>query len=207
MTNQFIAHAETPRTFASKKGANAAIKRDLSKHWDAHGDVLSDTGFDVKESGDQFGVVLYCDLTAASAQKLVGPELHGYVIEPQLKEEPVKANAPTTTAAAPAKTSRRKGQISVDPAAPLVQCRVGSKQQAIIDMLNRDQGATIADLRTVCIKKSGGVWDDNSIRSALYYDLKDKGYGTRTEFNDDVASYFLVLPEGFDAPLPAKAPD
>ena len=72
-------------------------------------------------------------------------------------------------------------------------------------MLNREDGATLADLRTVCIKKDGGTWDDNSIRSALYYDLKDKGYGTRTEFRDDVPTYFLVLPVGIGAPLAAKA--
>jgi len=238
MTNtQFIAHADAPRTFASAKGAKAAVKRDLTKHWDAHGDVLYETGVDVKPSGDAFGVIIYCDLTAKSAQKLVGPELHGYVIEPQLKEEPVKAKpAPKPTAAtsdAPKKVSRRKGQISVEPTAPLVHCRVGSKQQAIIDMLARDNvwdqevhraldptkpdnltligmaslvgGATLADLRTVCIKKDGVTpWDDNSIRSALYYDLKDKGYGTTTRFDGEDIFYSLRIPVGYDAPLEPK---
>lgn len=201
---QFIAHNDTPRTFANKKGATAAIKRDLTKHGDVHGDILFETGYDVKPAGERFGVILYCDLTDASAKKLVGTELTGYVIEPQLKEEPVKSK-PTPTDA-PKKASRRKGQISVEPTAPLVHCRVGSKQQAIVDMLARPEGATLADLRTVCVKKAGGTWDDNSIRSALYYDLKDKGYGTRTEFQEDVAHYFLVLPEGVDAPLTPKAP-
>tara|TARA_R110000787_G_scaffold213115_2_gene322704 strand:+ start:3959 stop:4609 length:651 start_codon:yes stop_codon:yes gene_type:complete len=213
MTNQFIAHSDTPRTFASKKGATAAIKRDMQKHDEAHGDVLLETGFEVLPSGDAFGVVIFCDLTATTAQKLVGPELHGYVIEPQLKDEPVRTpvnvrdGKPAHKDDYPAtKTSRRKGQISVEPTAPLIHCRVGSKQQAIIDMLAREQGATLDDLRAVCIKKDGvTAWDDNSIRSALYYDLKDKGYGTRTEFAGDVPSYFLVLPEGIDAPLEAKA--
>jgi hypothetical protein len=209
---QFIAHTDTLRTFSDKKGATKAIKRDLAKHFDTHGDILFDTGFDVQPSGERFGVIIYLDLTNASAKKLVGPELSGYVINPELKEEPVKAKPapkekPTAKAgdAAPKKTSRRKGQISVEPTAPLVHCRVGSKQQAIIDMLARDKGATLADLRTVCIKKDGNTWDDNSIRSALYYDLKDKGYGTRTEFKKDVPHYFLVLPEGIDAPLTPKA--
>jgi len=205
---QFIAHTDTPRTFADKKGATKAIKRDLGKHFDKHGDVLFDTGFDVKPAGERFGVILYCDLTNAAAKKLIGTELSGYVIEPQRKEETVKVK-PTPeslTTSAPKKSTRRKGQICVDPTAPLIHCRVGSKQQAIVDMLAREEGATLAALRTVCIKKDGVTpWDDNSIRSALYYDLKDKGYGTRTEFLDDVPTYFLVLPEGIDAPLEPKA--
>jgi len=229
---QFIAHADTPRTFADKKGATKAIKRDLAKHFDAHGDTLFDTGFEAKQTPDgRFGVVLFCDLTPASAQKLVGPELAGYVIEPELKEEPVKKAAPETPAAttpdAP-KKSRRKGQVTVAPTLPLIQCREGSKQQAIIDALaannvwdqpfNRDDadashhgnaslvgGATLEDLRKVCLKKDGVTpWDDNSIRSALYYDLKDKGYGTTTRFVDDVPHYSLVLPVGVDAPLAPK---
>lgn len=235
---QFIAHDETPRTFASKKGATAAIKRDLKKHDEAHGDILYETGFDVKATGDQFGVILFCDLTAPAAKKLVGPELHGYVIEPQLKEEPVKKSVITKVVNALKKVTRRKGQVSVLPTAPLVACRVGSKQQAIIDMLARDNvwdqkmmvmevnpkdpngdeievhrgmfslvgGATLDELRTVCIKKDGVTpWDDNSIRSALYYDLKDKGYGTTTRFVNDVPTYTLVLPVGIAEPLAAKA--
>lgn len=235
---QFIAHADEPRTFADKKGATKAIKRDLAKHFDAHGDTLYDTGFEAKQTADgRFGVVVFCDLTPASAKKLVGPELTGYVIEPELKEEPKKKAA----APAPAKTdepkktgSRRKGQVSVAPAAPLLQCREGSKQQAIIDALATDNvwdtemeffpkgdahqavigmgsvvgGATLDDLRKVCLKKDGVTpWDDNSIRSALYYDLKDKGYGTSTRFDEDgTPIYSLVLPQGVEAPLAPKAP-
>lgn len=227
---QFIAHAEEPRTFANKKGATAAIKRDLDKHWQNHGDVLFETGFDVRPAGDRFGVVLFCDLTDSSAHELVGTELSGYVIEPQLKEEPVKKAAPAKPASP--KKSRRKGQISVAPMAPLIPCREGSKQQAIIDALATDNvwdqpieyypngedeppvagmssivgGATLEDLSKVCIKNDGVTpWEDNSIRSAMYYDLKDKGYGTRTLVDENGVHYYtLVLPEGYDAPLPPK---
>ncbi len=246
MPNQFIAHADAPRTFSSKKGATAAIKRDLKKHDESHGDVLFETGFEVHQSGDAYGVVIFCDLTPTTAQKLVGPELHGYVIEPQLKDETVKekpVNVRDGEAAhkddypATKKATRRKGQVAVDPTCfSLVACRVGSKQQAIIDMLSRgnvwDQkymmleqtsksnaepmrvhcgwfslvgGVTLGELRTVCVKKDGVTpWDDNSIRSALYYDLKDKGYGTSTQFIDNEPTYSLVLPLGYDAPLPPK---
>lgn len=190
----FIAHADAPRTFADKKGATKAIKRDLGKHWDAHGDVLFDTGYEVKESGDRFGVVVFLDLPPSKAKELVGAELSGYVITPQLEDEKKPAS----------KGPRRKGLITVEPTAPLIPCRAGSKQQAIIDMLTG--GATLEQLQTVCVKKNGEPWDDNSIRSAMYYDIKDKGYGVRTVFDaNDVPTYFLVLPEGFDAPLDAKA--
>jgi len=231
MTNsQFIAHAEKPRTFASAKGAKAAVRRDLGKHWDVHGDVLFDTGFDVKPAGDSFGVVIYCDLTPPAAKKLVGSELHGYVIEPQRKEETVKRTE-TTGTPEPKKTSRRKGQVSVAPTTyNLIQCRAGSKQQRIVDVLasgavwdtlmtfetkdglvegmaSKVGGATMDDLRRVCIRKDGVTpWDDNSIRSALYYDLKDKGYGTSTRFENGEPVYSLVLPMGVDEPLPPKAP-
>ena len=115
----------------------------------------------------------------------------------------MKKAAPKKPADDKPKKTRRKGQVAVEPQAPLIQCRAGSKQQAIIDMLAN--GATLDMLRTVCIKRDGVTpWDDNSIRSALYYDIKDKGYGVRTEFTDDAPTYFLVLPEGVDEAMAPK---
>jgi hypothetical protein len=209
---QFIAHADAPRTFADKKGATKAIKRDLEKT----STDLNVTGYDVKEAMEgRFGVVVYVDLTPTEAQKLVGKELEGYVIEPSLQEpvkpEPVKADKPTKPTKAdkapkaPATGARRKGQITVAPTAPLIACRPGSKQQAIIETLAREGGATLSDLRKVCLKADGTPWDDNSIRSAMYYDLEQKGYGTDTRFEDDVAIYSLVLPKGYTTFLPPKA--
>lgn len=207
MTNQFIAHAAAPRTFADKKGAAKAVKRDLGKHFDTHGDVLFDTGTEIKQTPDgRFGVIIFLDLTETDARKLVGQELEGYVIQPELKEEP-KAKLPPVERPAPvAKTpsSRKSGEINVDPTAPLVACRAGSKQQQLLDALTR--GCTMDDLRAICVRKDGTVWDDNSIRSALYFDVKQKGYGVRTEWNGPVPTYHVVLPKGYDAPLPAKAP-
>lgn len=202
MTKQFIAHADQPRTFADAKGAKKAIKRDLGKHWDAHGDVLYETGTEAKQTPNgRFGVVVFVDLTPEEAQRLVGPELEGYVIEPQLKSEPKPKATPAPKANAP-KKSRRNGEINVEPQAPLVAARVGSKQQAIIDLLTK--GCTLDDLREVCVKRDGTPWDDNSIRSALYYDVKFKGYGVRTEWDGDTPTYHIVLPEGYEAPLDAK---
>lgn len=213
---QFIAHAAEPRTFSDKKGATKAIKRDLLKHAETHGDVLFDTGFDVKEAIEgRFGVVIYVDLTPTEALAKVGKELEGYVIEASLPE-PVKSEPAKVADVKPAKTpkapkapaegARRKGQIVVLPTAPLLECRAGSKQQAIIETLAKEGGATMADLRKVCIKGDGTVWDDNSIRSSMYYDLELKGYGTNTTFDDaGNPTYHLVLPAGYTTFLPPKS--
>ncbi len=198
---QFIAHAETPRTFSDKKGATKAIKRDLEKTTES----LNVTGYDVKEANEgRFGVVVYVDLTPTDALKLVGKELEGYVIEASLPEAaPVKkaSDKPAPKDKAPAK-KRKSGEVNVDPMKTLVAARAGSKQDLIIGLLN--VGATLNDLRKVCTKADGTVWDDNSIRSALYYDVHQKGYGVRTTWEGDVATYWLVLPANVTAPLPAR---
>lgn len=195
----FIAHAAEPRTFADKKGAAKAIKRDLGAHFDAHGDILFDTGTEITQTPEgRFGVTVFLDLTPTDARRLVGTELTGYTIKPELKE----VEAPKPPKAEKTASSRKSGEVNVDPTSPLIPCRAGSKQQAIIDALAR--GCTMDDLREICVRKDGTIWDDNSIRSALYYDVKQKGYGVRTTWNGDVPTYHLVLPAGYDAPLPVK---
>jgi len=199
MATQFIAHADEPRTFSDAKGARKAVKRDLAKHSDAHGDVLFATGTDVRETADgRFGIVVFVDLTPSEAKNVVGEELTGFIIQPDLEE---KAPEPKEQPKEQRK-SRKSGEINVDPMPTLIQARVGSKQQAIIDLLTK--GATMDDLRAVCVRRDGVSWDDNSIRSALYYDVRQKGYGVRTEWEGDTARYHLVLPDGYDAPLEAK---
>lgn len=203
MTN-FIAHATELRTFADKKGAAKAIKRDLGAHFDAHGDVLFDTGTEIVQTADgRFGVTVFLDLTPTDAKRLVGTELTGYMIQPDLKEaaQP-KPEKPAKAEKAP--SSRKSGEVNVDPTSPLIPCRAGSKQQMLVDALAK--GCTMDDLREICVRKDGSIWDDNSIRSALYYDVKQKGYGVRTTWEGDVATYHIVLPAGYDAPLPAKTP-
>ncbi len=154
------------------------------------------------------------------------PEEKKHFGPPEIKARP--ALTPETATVMP-KGSHNKGQVHVDPTGRLYECRNGSKQQAIIDALAKDcvfdhdieiatlkedivgrtskvGGATMDDLRAACVKKDGTPWDDNSVRSALYYDIKDKGYGIRTRGQGDDAHYVLVLPAGYDAPLPAKQP-
>jgi hypothetical protein len=187
---QFIAHSDVLRTFADKKGAARAVKRDLEKHCDVHGDVLCATGTEVTRTPDgRFGVVIFLDLSETEARKLVGQELEGYVIQAELKDKTKKDRS-------------KLGEIKIAPTAPLIHCRAGSKQQLILDALTR--GCTMDDLRAICVRKNGEPWDDNSIRSALYYDMKQKGYGVRTEWDGTTPIYHVVLPAGYEAPLPPK---
>ncbi|ARB06135.1 hypothetical protein FDH38_gp081 [Dinoroseobacter phage vB_DshS-R5C] len=200
---QFIAHTDEPKTFAHKKGATAAIKRDLNKHHDAYGDVLYDTGFDVKPTGDRFGVVVYVDLTPTQAQELVGPELSGYVIEPQLKEDDPKVNAKTdepsdTKTDEPSTPKRVKGRVEIEPSGlNLVPARHGSKQQQIIEMLARPEGASIDEMVADLARRDGSNWKPQSLMAGLYHHFPHKGYGiTTTEGDNGEYRYHLVYPEG-----------
>lgn len=187
---QFIAHAQEPRTFSTKKGAFAAIKRDLAKTPEA----INAAGYDVQPSGDRFGVIVYLDLTQKEAEDQVTTDLAGYVIEPMMKD---------TAPAKSGKPGRRAGEVNVTPFENLIPCRAGSKQQALVDALWK--GATMDDLRAICVRRDGTPWDDSSIRSAFYEDMKKKGYGVKTSWNGETPTYHLVLPAGYDTPLAPTA--
>ena len=210
MAKQFIAHAEAPKTFAHAKGAKAAIKRDLAKHFKTHGDTLYDTGFDVKKSGERFGVIVYLDLTPKHAKKLVGPELAGYVIQPELEEEPVKKPVAKKTASKPVddkKSQRRNNEVTITPnGSALIPARYGSTQQKIIDLLARDGGASLDQLVESCVRKDGKNWSPASLMAGLYHHIPYKGYGVRTTFVGDVAHYHVVFPKGCDAPAAPRRP-
>lgn len=204
------------RTFADKKGALKAAKRDSAN---LSPDVLV-IDLQVEPVGDRFGVFLELDHPPSDFDKLDLKAVEGFTVELSRKEE----FKPVVTPTAP-KGSRRKGQITVAPTAPLIQCRDGSKQQAIIEALATgcvfDQpvtdangkllghgslvgGASMTDLRKVCVKGDGTPWDDNSIRSSMYFDLELKGYGTSTRFVDGEPIYTLRLPLGYDTFLGPK---
>ncbi|UXO93765.1 hypothetical protein Pan1_50 [Pseudanabaena phage Pan1] len=181
------------RTFSDKKGAMKAAKRDAAGLPEAV--VLG--ALDAIQTGDRWSVVV--ELEHAPSDILDLEAIDGFQVK-FLREDPKV----TTRLAKPAPKVRKSGAINVDPTSPLIQCRVGSKQQMLIDALAK--GCTMDELREICVRKDGTTWDDNSIRSGLYYDVKQKGYGVRTSWNGDVATYHLVLPKGYEAPLPPKAP-
>lgn len=115
--------------------------------------------------------------------------------------KPAKA-APKAKPAKAATTPRRGTGINLAPLKTIYPCRAGSKQAILVDMLSREQGATMAELLEAL---SGGAtpWKEVSVKSGLNWDMnKVKGYGIRTTKRGDDDCYHLVLPEGMDAPLP-----
>jgi len=208
MAHQFIAHADKPRTFADRKGALRALERDMAK-FTAHADNpdIFSTGTQITKTPDgRFGVVIFCDLTPSEAKAKVGPELTGFVIQADYDEKPGTSKR-TGEEGKPKRATghrRNRGEVSTTPTAPLHPCREDSKQQKILDLLVR--GATMADLRRVCVKRDGEPWSDDSIRSALYYDMKQKGYGVRTTWIGEFPMYRIVLPEGYEVPVAPRKP-
>lgn len=107
----------------------------------------------------------------------------------------------------PAKAKKKPQQVVGVITLPvdecLYTCRDRSKQAALVDSLKN--GATMAQLVEACSAKNGGKdWTESSVKSGIYWDInKLKGYGVRTETDEKgVHRYFLVYPEGRDAPLP-----
>jgi hypothetical protein len=201
MENQTHTFIGEPRTFADKKGATKAAIRDLQK---VPTDIFI-ADWEVQPAGERFGVLVHLD--HASTEKLELTTLEGFAV---VFDRAAPVDATPIPKPAPSK-KRRSGEINVAPieASGLpnnrpIAARAGSKQQLIIDLLTG--GCNMVDLRRVCVKPDGVTWDDNSIRSALYFDVHQKGYGVRTVWADDVPSYFLVLPEGVDAPTEPKQP-
>ncbi len=105
--------------------------------------------------------------------------------------------------AKPATTERRvhRGTNLLPPSdgAP-IPCRAGTKQAIMLDLLSTPNGATMDDLIKAL---SGGrkPWTEGSVRAGFGWDMKQKGYGVRSEFDDDgVERFFIVLPKGHDIP-------
>lgn len=104
------------------------------------------------------------------------------------------------------KTSRRKGIINLEPHVKAYPARMGSKQAALIDML--DTGATMDDLRRAVQMPGKKDWKDSSIKSGLYWDInKVKGYGIRTELMNGRQLWELYSVTETDWPLSHIHPD
>lgn len=111
--------------------------------------------------------------------------------------------APAQKVKPAASTAPRRGTgINLAPQKKVYACREGSKQALLVDLLNRPQGATMAELLDAL---SGGAkpWKEVTVKSGLNWDMnKVKGYGIRTTKRGDEDCYHLVLPEGMAAPVP-----
>lgn len=207
------------RTFADKKGAMKAIKRDAAALPEQV--ILLDlTAHESTEVPGRFYATAHLDHLDTEVLDLTA--LAGFNVSFEgLPVAPVK----------PAK-KRKSGEVNVNPLKTLLAARSTSKQQAMIDLLAAgcvwDQphyiteegpdglvatligysslagGCKMEDLRKVCVKSDGTTWEDGSIRSALYYDVRQKGYGILTIYEGDDAWYSLILPVGCNAPLPPR---
>lgn len=111
---------------------------------------------------------------------------------------PASVSKPKQAPVAP----RRGTGINLAPMKKAYACRAGSKQAILVDMLSREQGATMEELLEAL---SGGTkpWKEVSVKSGMNWDMnKIKGYGIRTTKRGEVDCYHLVLPEGLTAPIP-----
>lgn len=78
------------------------------------------------------------------------------------------------------KPARRPPQtITVAPRGDLKPFRPGTIQAQVAELLH--SGATIADLRRICIRRDGKVWADSAIKGLFSTDMRAHGYGIRTE--------------------------
>ncbi len=79
-------------------------------------------------------------------------------------------------------------------------CLAGSKQSIMVDLLGRPTGATMDELIEGL---AGGrkSWTEATVRSGFGWDMKNKGYGVRSEFDAaGIERFHLVLPEGETIP-------
>lgn len=70
-----------------------------------------------------------------------------------------------------------------------VACKEGTKQAALVDALHA--GATMEELLAVTGWNTRG-----SVQAGFSWDMKNKGYGVRSEGD----KYYLVVPEGYSVP-------
>lgn len=165
----------------------------------------------------------YLTLTQESLNTLTGAELaaiHNEVAA-VLGDEPVKrfgtkADAIRRTwakvqawtekqqadAAAPApepkaKQPRARRGTNVQPkGSPVLPCVIGSKQAVLVDELSRPEGVTMAQL-LAALSLGGKPWTEPTVRSGFGWDMRNKGYGVRSSFDEDGTERFrLVVPEG-----------
>lgn len=116
-------------------------------------------------------------------------------------EKPAKVAKAPKAKKAPAERANRRRGTNIEPAghAPLA-CREGSKQAALLDALNSANGATMDELLDA-LKYGNKPWTEATVRSGFGWDLKQKGYGVRSQFDEDgTERFFLVVPKGYKVP-------
>lgn len=151
------------------------------------------------------------EVVAAELAKL-GVEVAVNPLTPKAKPKAAPVAKVETPKAQPKpKTATRKPRgtnLAAPPGAP-VACREGSKQAMLLDMLSQPGGVCMAELIDAL---SGGnkPWTEATVRSGFGWDMKQKGYGVRSEFGEDGVEYFfIVLPtdeQGNEFAIPPHRP-
>ena len=91
----------------------------------------------------------------------------------------------------PKPRARRGTNLAPLPGAP-VACREGTKQAILLDCLSQPGGVCMSELIN---RLSGGKkpWTEATVRSGFGWDMKQKGYGVRSEFGEDGVEYFFIV--------------
>lgn len=124
---------------------------------------------------------------------------------PASKPAPAAKTAPAKKGATEKASTARRGTNLIPLGHEPMACREGTKQAALLDMIRRPKGASMEELIEGL---SGGnkPWTEATVRSGFGWDLKNKGYGVRSEFTADGTERFhLVLPAKFPT-IPAHVP-
>lgn len=95
------------------------------------------------------------------------------------------------------KPRRSRRGTNVQPkGSPVLPCVIGSKQAVLVDELSRPEGVTMAQL-LAALSLGGKPWTEPTVRSGFGWDMRNKGYGVRSSFDEDGTERFrLVVPEG-----------
>lgn len=89
----------------------------------------------------------------------------------------------------------RRGTDLLPPGGRPKSCRQGTKQALLVDLLARPGGATMDELTQEL------EWKEATVRAGFGWDLKNKGYGVRSEFDVYGEEHFhLVVPPGSTVP-------
>ncbi|MEE1654521.1 MULTISPECIES: hypothetical protein [Brachymonas] len=109
------------------------------------------------------------------------------------QQEAARRPAPAPEAKQPCP---RRGTNVQPKGSPVLPCVIGSKQAVLVDELSRPEGVTMAQL-LAALSLGGKPWTEPTVRSGFGWDMRNKGYGVRSSFDEGGTERFrLVVPEG-----------
>ena len=176
---------------------------------------------DLIEHYNDLAEALSLDVVRRFSDRATGLKRTKKLAADYLKKFPKRSASPMPTLATlngapqPTKTTKtepkaggrnvRRGTNLVPLGHEPIPCREGSKQAILLDMIRRENGATMPELIAAL---SGGnkPWTEVTVRSGFGWDLKNKGYGVRSTFDPDGTERFhLVLPNKYQV-IPPHSP-